>query len=83
MAICTLVCAMLLTIPGPPPAAGMGLPAFVVIAFVVCAAVARFVFIEVKRTGDDGARRPPPARRIAPKAPSGGSAVADFLLRRA
>jgi simple sugar transport system permease protein len=57
MAICTVVCAMLLTIPGPTPAAAMGIPAFAVVAFVVCAAVARFVFVEVKRTGDGGARR--------------------------
>jgi simple sugar transport system permease protein len=44
MAICSVVCAMLLTVPGWTPAAGMGVPALAVTVFLVLAAVVRFGF---------------------------------------
>jgi len=44
MAICSVVCAMLLTMPGWTPSAVMGVPAFALVAFIVVAALVRFVF---------------------------------------
>jgi simple sugar transport system permease protein len=44
MALCTVVCAMLLTVPGWTPAATMGLPALALIVFVVLFAITRFGF---------------------------------------
>jgi simple sugar transport system permease protein len=44
MAICSVVCAMLLTVPGWTPAAAMGLPAVALTVFLVLAAVTRFGF---------------------------------------
>jgi simple sugar transport system permease protein len=52
MAICTVVCAMLLTVEGFTPAAGLGVPAFAIVAFIVAAALARFLFRHLS-----GARR--------------------------
>jgi len=49
MAICTVVCAMLLTLPGLTPAAAMGVPAFALVAFVACAVLTRFVLVELNR----------------------------------
>ena len=44
MALSSVVCAMLLTVPGWTPAAAMGIPALAVTAFVVLAALTRFLF---------------------------------------
>ncbi len=44
MALCSVVCAMLLTVPGWTPAATMGLPALALAVFVVLAALTRFAF---------------------------------------
>ncbi|MBY3238813.1 ABC transporter permease [Rhizobium leguminosarum] len=53
MAICSVVCAMLLTVPGDTPAFFVGVPAVLLAALVIGAAVTRFVFlnIEKSRTG--------------------------------
>jgi simple sugar transport system permease protein len=58
MAICSVVCAMLLTIEGDTPAAAMGLPMTGLVALIVGAAVVRFVFanIEKSRAGTAGRR---------------------------
>lgn len=44
MALCSVVCAMLLTVEGWTPAAAMGLPALALTVFVALAAAVRFVF---------------------------------------
>jgi simple sugar transport system permease protein len=44
MAICSVVCAMLLTMPGWTPSAMMGVPAFALVALIVAAALVRFIF---------------------------------------
>jgi len=53
MAICTVVCAMLLTVPGETPAFLLGVPSVMLAALVVGAAVTRFIFsnLEKSRTG--------------------------------
>jgi simple sugar transport system permease protein len=53
MAICSVVCAMLLTVPGWTPAAAMGVPAFALVACFVLAASAGFVARNL--AGPDGA----------------------------
>jgi simple sugar transport system permease protein len=50
MAICSVVCAMLLTVPGLTPSAAIGVPAFAIAAFVVAAALTRFLFRNLART---------------------------------
>ena len=54
MAICSVVCAMLLTVPGWTPAAAMGVPALALTVFVVLAAATRFVFRHVAHRAGDG-----------------------------
>jgi simple sugar transport system permease protein len=44
MALCSVVCAMLLTVPGWTPAAAMGVPALALTVFVVLFALTRFGF---------------------------------------
>ena len=44
MAICSVVCAMLLTMPGWTPSAAMGVPAFALVALVAAAFLVRFLF---------------------------------------
>ena len=56
MALCSVVCAMLLTMPGWTPAAAMGVPALALTAFVVLAALTRFVFRGMASTGAVGHR---------------------------
>jgi simple sugar transport system permease protein len=58
MAICSVVCAMLLTIPGDTPAAIMGVPIAALTALFVGAALIRFVFanVEKSRLGGDKTR---------------------------
>jgi len=53
MAICSVICAMLLTVPGDTPAFFVGIPAVLLAALVIGVAVTRFVFlnIEKSRTG--------------------------------
>jgi simple sugar transport system permease protein len=50
MAICSVVCAMLLTIEGDTPAVAMGLPMTGLAALVIGAALVRFVFVNVERS---------------------------------
>lgn len=58
MAICSVVCAMLLTMPGWTPSAIMGIPAFALVAFIVAAALVRFVFHSLDRIGALNRARP-------------------------
>jgi simple sugar transport system permease protein len=51
MALCSVVCAMLLTVEGWTPAAAMGLPALALTLFIALAATARFVFRSAARGG--------------------------------
>ena len=53
MAICSVVCAMLLTMPGDTPAFLLGVPSVLLAALVIGAAVVRFLFVnlEKSRTG--------------------------------
>jgi simple sugar transport system permease protein len=53
MALCSVVCAMLLTVPGWSPAAVMGVPALALIACLVLAATTRFVFSNLARPAHD------------------------------
>jgi len=55
MAICSVVCAMLLTIEGDTPALAMGLPMTGLVALVIGAAVVRFVFVNLERSRGSGA----------------------------
>src|SRR5262245_24892747 len=58
MAICSVVCAMLLTVAGDTPAAAMGLPMAAFVALLVGMAVVRFIFVNVEkaRSGSEGRR---------------------------
>ena len=49
MAICTVVCAMLLTIPGDTPAAVMGLPMAGLVALGIGVFIVRFVFANLEK----------------------------------
>ncbi|MBD9455832.1 ABC transporter permease [Rhizobium sp. RHZ02] len=53
MAICSVVCAMFLTVPGDTPAFLLGVPSVLLAALVIGAAVTRFIFsnLEKSRTG--------------------------------
>src|SRR5262245_24117592 len=54
MAICSVVCAMLLTMPGWTPSAVMGLTVFALSALIVAAALVRFVLHNLARRGSAG-----------------------------
>ncbi len=57
MALCSVVCAMLLTVPGWTPAAGMGMPAVALVVFVALAATTKFVMAQAAaREGARGGR---------------------------
>ncbi|PLP58327.1 sugar ABC transporter permease [Mesorhizobium loti] len=56
MAICTVVTAMLLTMPGATPAAIMGIPAVAFIALFLGVVVTRFLFTNLAKSAD-GAQR--------------------------
>ncbi|MGC4024235.1 MAG: ABC transporter permease [Mesorhizobium sp.] len=58
MAICSVVCAMLLTVPGDTPAVAFGLPMAGIVALTIGFAITRFVFanIEKQRLGSDPGR---------------------------
>jgi simple sugar transport system permease protein len=49
MAICSVVCAMLLTVPGTTPAPLMGVPAVVLVAVFLGVAITRFVFVNLAK----------------------------------
>ncbi|MBA3447228.1 MAG: ABC transporter permease [Pseudaminobacter sp.] len=49
MAICTVVAAMLLTVPGYTPAALLGVPTFAVLVLLLGFVVVRFVFLNIAR----------------------------------
>lgn len=51
MAICSVVCAMLLTVPGETPAVWMGLPTVAVVALLVGFALTRFVLANLAKSG--------------------------------
>jgi len=53
MALCSVVCAMLLTVEGWTPAAAMGLPALALTVFAVLAGATRFVLRNASRAGPD------------------------------
>ena len=58
MAICSVVCAMLLTVPGVTPAVYLSLPAVGLVALVVGVSLVRFVFLNMAkaRAGDENVR---------------------------
>ena len=85
MALCSVVCAMLLTVEGWTPAAAMGVPALALTAFVVLAAATRFGFRHAASRPGTGARseaRLDPLRgRVLPLAVGvAGAALALWLL---
>ena len=51
MAICSVVCAMLLTMPGWTPSAMMGVPAFALVALIVAAALVQFAIHNLAHHG--------------------------------
>jgi simple sugar transport system permease protein len=55
MAICSVVCAMLLTVSGETPAALLGLPAVGLAALLVGAVVVRFIFLNIEKSRLAGA----------------------------
>lgn len=58
MAICSVVCAMLLTVPGVTPAVVLGVPTIAVVALCLGFVVTRFIFLNLakSRAGADAAR---------------------------
>lgn len=58
MAICSVVCAMLLTVPGDTPAVFLGLPSVGIVVLVVGAVIVRFAFLNIEkvRAGKDSIR---------------------------
>ncbi len=66
MALCSVVCAMLLTVEGWTPAAAMGLPALALTVFVVLFATTRFVLHQAARPQIDSAAGPRAEVRLAP-----------------
>lgn len=50
MAICTVVCAMLLTVPGVTPAVVLGVPTVAVIALCLGILVTRFIFLNIEKS---------------------------------
>ncbi len=78
MALCSVVCAMLLTVPGWTPAAVMGIPALALVTLLALAAATRFVFANLAPEG----RVKPPRGRWLPLAVglAGAAAVLAFLL---
>ena len=54
MAICSVVCAMLLTVPGYTPAAFLGVPAVGLTALLIGVVLTRFVFLNLERSRQGG-----------------------------
>ncbi|RWM89601.1 MAG: ABC transporter permease [Mesorhizobium sp.] len=50
MAICTVVCAMLLTVPGATPAVVLGVPTVAVVALCLGILVTRFIFLNIEKS---------------------------------
>jgi simple sugar transport system permease protein len=86
MALCSVVCAMLLTVEGWTPAAAIGLPAVALTVFVALATTTQFVFRNLARPGAaadarSGTRLDPMRGRIMPAAVGlAGTALALWLL---
>jgi ribose/xylose/arabinose/galactoside ABC-type transport system permease subunit len=57
MALCSVVCAMLLTVPGWTPAAAMGIPALALVTCLVLAMATRFVFANLAREAGGAGHR--------------------------
>jgi simple sugar transport system permease protein len=57
MAICSVVCAMLLTVPGATPAAFLGVPAVGLTALLIGVVLTRFVLLNLERSRQGGSRR--------------------------
>ncbi|TPL06811.1 ABC transporter permease [Mesorhizobium sp. B2-4-14] len=59
MAICSVVCAMLLTVPGVTPGVVLGVPTVALVALCLGFAITRFIFLnlEKSRAGPDAAAR--------------------------
>ncbi|RUV80189.1 ABC transporter permease, partial [Mesorhizobium sp. M1A.F.Ca.IN.020.32.1.1] len=49
MAICSVVCAMLLTVPGETPAVFLGIPAVGLASLLIGAVVVRFIFVNIEK----------------------------------
>ena len=83
MALCSVVCAMLLTVEGWTPAAAMGLPAAAITVFVVLTAATRFLLRQRTQAGSRGEPGPTPVRGLAVPAAVGlagaGAALAILL----
>ncbi|TIP35376.1 MAG: ABC transporter permease, partial [Mesorhizobium sp.] len=58
MAICSVVCAMLLTVPGVTPSAALGVPTTALVALCLGALVTRFILLNIQksRAGADAGR---------------------------
>ncbi|MBB3592044.1 simple sugar transport system permease protein [Rhizobium sp. BK529] len=56
MAICSVVCAMLLTVPGDTSAVWIGIPSVCLAALVIGAAGTRFLFLNIEKSRGAGAR---------------------------
>ncbi|AYG57555.1 ABC transporter permease [Rhizobium jaguaris] len=56
MAICSVVCAMLLTVPGDTSAVWLGIPSVCLAALVIGAACTRFLFLNIEKSRAAGAR---------------------------
>lgn len=79
MAICSVVCAMLLTVPGNTPAATMGLPMAALVALFAGAAAVRFFFANLGKGGRGPGEELDPMRgRVAPLL--AGAVLAGLLL---
>lgn len=50
LAICSVVCAMLLTVPGDTPAALLGIPTAGLAALLIGATIVRFIFINIEKS---------------------------------
>ncbi len=85
MAICSVVCAMLLTMPGWTPSAAIGVPAFTLVALIVAVSLVRFLFRNIVRAGSAEAGRHratalDPIRGLAIPAIAGLSVAAAALF---
>ena len=58
MAVCSVVCAMLLTVPGVTPAVVLGVPTVAIVALCLGFVVTRFIFLNIAKSqaGADGRR---------------------------
>ncbi|RUX33216.1 MULTISPECIES: ABC transporter permease [unclassified Mesorhizobium] len=54
MAICSVVCAMLLTVPGVTPSAALGVPTTALVALCLGALITRFILLNIQKSRADG-----------------------------